>query len=313
MTVTCGIDIGGTKVAGGAVDESGEILAEIRRDSPAHDADALHRAVVELVAELRSAHDLTAVGVGAAGYVAADRDTVLFAPNIAWREVALGRELGEAIGLPVVVENDANAAGWGEFVHGAGRDVDHQLMVTVGTGVGGGVIAGRRLLRGGFGIAGEIGHVRVHPEGDRCGCGQRGCLEALASGSALVRRARAAVAAGAAGTSDVLARADGALDAVTGPLLTDAAREGDAFALDQFVELGRWLGLGLASIASVVDPEVIVVGGGVAAAGEMLLAPTRAAFAEHLSGAQHRPIAEIRLAELGGRAGVIGAADLARG
>lgn len=313
MTVTCGIDIGGTKVAGGAVDESGEILAEARVDSPADDAAALQRAVVELVAELRTHHDLTAVGVGAAGYVAADRATVRFAPNIAWREVALGRELGEAIGLPVVVENDANAAGWGEFVHGAGRDVDHQLMVTVGTGVGGGVIAERRLLRGGFGIAGEIGHVRVHPDGDRCGCGQRGCLEAHASGSALVRRARAAVAAGAAGTSNVLARADGAVDAVTGPLLTDAARDGDAFALEQFAELGRWLGLGLASVASVVDPEVIVVGGGVAAAGEMLLAPTRAAFAEHLSGAQHRPVAEIRLAELGGRAGVIGAADLARG
>ncbi|QYJ04666.1 ROK family glucokinase [Nocardioides panacisoli] len=312
MTATCGIDIGGTKIAGGVVDDDGVLLAEGRTTSPATDGAALQRAVADLVADLGRDHDLAALGVGAAGYVAADRSTVLFAPNIAWRDAPLGADLARLTGLRVVVENDANAAAWGEFVHGAGRDVQHQLMVTVGTGVGGGIIAGGQLLRGGFGVAAEIGHLRLVPDGERCGCGKRGCLEAYASGTALVRRARAAVAAGDPATAGVLDRAGGDPASVTGPLLTAAARDGDRFAVDQFTLLGRWLGLGLASLASVLDPEVIVVGGGVGAAGDLLLAPAREAFGEHLTGRHHRPEAEIRTAELGGSAGIIGAADLAR-
>lgn len=310
MTVTCGIDIGGTKIAGGLVDEHGTLLAEGRTSSPATDSAALGDAVAELVGRLGDGRTVDAVGVGAAGYVAADRSTVLFAPNIAWRDEPLGADLAGRTGLRVVVENDANAAAWGEFAHGAGRDVEHQLMVTVGTGVGGGVIAGGLLLRGGFGVAAEIGHLRLVPDGEPCGCGQRGCLEAYASGTALVRRVRAA--AGEPAAADLLERAGGDVAALTGPLVTEAAREGDPFAIGQLEVLGDWLGLGLASLVSVLDPEVIVIGGGVGAAGDLLLDPTRASFRRNLTGRGHRPEAELRPAELGDRAGVIGAADLAR-
>lgn len=311
--LTCGIDIGGTKIAGAVVDPGGRILAESRVTSPATDPDKIHAAVAELVAELAADHPVTAVGVGAAGYVAADRSTVLFAPNIAWRDEPLGADLARHTGLPVVIENDANAAAWGEFQYGAGRDVDDQLMVTVGTGVGGGVIADGRLLRGGFGVAAEIGHVCLVPDGHLCGCGNRGCFEAYASGTALVRSAREAVRGTSLLARDLLDRAGGDSDAITGPFITDAAKAGDRFAQEQLEQLGRWLGHGLASLVSVLDPTVIVIGGGVSDAGDLLLEPARQTFHRELSGRGYRPEAEIRPAELGNRAGVIGAADLARG
>ena len=177
--LTCGIDIGGTKIAGAVVDADGAVLEEARVESPATDPEAIEAAVAGLVAGLAARHPVTAVGVGAAGYIDADRSTVLFAPNIAWRDEPLGRDLSRLTGLPVTIENDANAAAWGEFRYGAGRDVDDQLMITVGTGVGGGVIAGGRLLRGGYGVAGEIGHLCVVPDGRQCGCGNRGLLRAV--------------------------------------------------------------------------------------------------------------------------------------
>ncbi len=173
------------------------------------------------------------MGVGAAGYVDARRSTVLFAPNIAWRDEPLGSELARLTGLPVIIENDANAAAWGEFRYGAGRDVDDQLMVTVGTGVGGGVIADGRLLRGAFGVAGEIGHLCVVPDGLQCGCGNRGCFEQYASGSALVRATREAAAGSSLLARDLLDRAGGDPAAITGPLITQAAQDGDRFAIEQ--------------------------------------------------------------------------------
>lgn len=310
--MTCGIDIGGTKIAGAVVDGDGQVMAEARVVSPATDPTAVETAVAALVAELAAKHPVTAVGVGAAGYIASDRSTVLFAPNIAWRNEPLGADLSRLTGLPVVVENDANAAAWGEFRYGAGRDVDDQLLVTVGTGVGGGVIAGGHLLRGAHGVAAEIGHLCVVPEGRQCGCGNRGCLEQYGSGTALVRATREAVAGSSLLARDLLQRAGGDPEAITGPMITDAAKEGDRFAIEQFERLGEWLGHGLASLAAVLDPAVIVVGGGVSEAGDLLLEPLRASFARELTGRGFRPTAEVRQAVLGNRAGVIGAADLAR-
>lgn len=310
--LTCGIDIGGTKMAGAVVDADGQILAESRVESPATDPAAMEAAAAALVAELVAQHPVTAVGVGAAGYIASDRSTVLFAPNIAWRNEPLGVDLARLTGLPVVVENDANAAAWGEFRYGAGRDVDDQLMVTVGTGIGGGIVTGGQLLRGAFGVAAEIGHLCLVPGGRLCGCGNNGCFEQYASGSALVRATREAVAASTLRARDLLQRAGGDPALITGPMITDAARDGDRFAIEQLESLGEWLGHGIASLVAILDPAVVVIGGGVSAAGDLLVAPLSASFERELAGRGYRPRAEIRLASLGNRAGVIGAADLAR-
>jgi glucokinase len=310
--VTCGIDIGGTKIAGAVVDGDGAVVDEARVESPATDPEAIEAAVAELVAGLAARHPVAAVGVGAAGYIDADRSTVLFAPNIAWRDEPLGAELARLTGLPVIIENDANAAAWGEFRYGAGRDVDDQLMVTVGTGVGGGVIADSRLLRGAYGVAGEIGHLCLVPDGLQCGCGNRGCFEQYGSGSALVRVTREAAAGSSLLARDLLDRAGGDPAAITGPLITAAARDGDRFAIEQLGTLGQWLGHGIASLVAVLDPAVIVIGGGVSEAGDLLLDPIRESFTRELTGRGYRPQAEIRRAVLGNQAGVIGAADLAR-
>ena len=312
MTLACGIDVGGTKIAGAIVDEDGEVLAHSRVESPAADVEAIEDAIAGLVTTLREEHDVASVGIGAAGYVDKGRSTVLFSPNLAWRGVDLRTEIEERVGLPVVVENDANAAAWGEFRFGAGHDVDDLLLVTVGTGVGGGLVLDGGLYRGAFGVGAEIGHLRVVPGGRRCGCGNLGCFEQYASGTALVRNARDAAREGSLLARALLDRARGVVDDIDGPMITEAALAGDTFALEQLAEVGRWLGEGIASLAAVLDPAVVAVGGGVSEAGDLLLGPLRTAFGANLTGRGHRPVLEIRQASLGNRAGVIGAADLAR-
>jgi glucokinase len=312
MGLAVGIDVGGTKIAGGVVDERGRILATARRDSPATDTEAIERAVEDVVAELRGSHDITAVGVGAAGFVDSARSTVLFAPNLAWRDEPLRADLEARIDLPVVIENDANAAAWGEFTFGAGEDATDSLLVTVGTGVGGGIVLDGQLHRGAFGVAAEIGHMRVVPDGRLCGCGNRGCWEQYASGSALVRDTREQSRQGSLIARTLVDRAGGDVEAITGPLITEAARVGDEFAREQLASLGRWLGEGIASMAAVLDPAVVVIGGGVSEAGDLLLDPVRAHFRANLTGRHYRPELERRAALLGNKAGMIGAADLAR-
>jgi glucokinase len=312
VSLACGIDVGGTKIAGGVVDEKGVIVEELVVESPATDVAAIESAIEKLVSELRTRHLIEAVGVGAAGYIDRARSVVMFAPNLAWRDLDLKSDLERQHGIPVVVENDANAAAWGEFQYGAGHDVDDLLLVTVGTGVGGGLVLDGSLYRGAFGVGAEIGHMRVVPDGILCGCGNRGCLEMYGSGSALVREVRGAAMAGSLLAADVLDRAGGDPLAITGPLVTESARAGDPFAIEQLASLGRWLGEGIASLAAVLDPAVVVIGGGVSAADELLLDPIRDSFASQLTGRGHRPMLEIRRARLGNRAGLIGAADLTR-
>jgi glucokinase len=312
VTLACGIDVGGTKIAGGVIDLDGNVVEELRVESPATDVEAIEDAITSLVKELGSRHDIAAVGVGAAGYVDKTRSVVMFAPNIAWRDVDLKAELEQRLDLPVVVENDANAAAWGEFTYGAGHDIDDLLMVAVGTGVGGGLVLDGELYRGAFGVGAEIGHMRVVPDGILCGCGNRGCLEQYGSGSALVREVRAAARSGSLLAAGILDRAGGDPDGITGPLVTEAAQAGDPFAVEQLEVLGRWLGEGIASLTAVLDPAVVVIGGGVSEAGDLLLGPVRHAFGSQLTGRGHRPVLDIRKAMLGNRAGLIGAADLAR-
>ncbi len=312
MGLTVGVDVGGTKIAAGVVDEAGEILATVRRESPATDSDAIETTIGALVSELREDHDIEAVGVGAAGFVDVRRSTVLFAPNLAWRDEPLRADLERRTGLPVVIENDANAAAWGEFGFGAGADVDDLLLVTVGTGVGGGIVLDGQLHRGAFGVAAEIGHLRVVPNGRLCGCGNRGCWEQYASGSALVRDAKERLAAGGPDVEPLLARAGGDADALSGPMVTEAAQAGDTVAVELLARLGQWLGEGIASLTAVLDPAVVVIGGGVSEAGPLLLEPIRDHFRLNLTGRGHRPELAVRPATLGNKAGLIGAADLAR-
>jgi glucokinase len=312
MGLTVGVDVGGTKIAAGVVDEDGTILATVRRESPATDSEAIETTIADLVLELRRDHDIEGVGVGAAGFVDVRRSTVLFAPNLAWRDEPLKSELERRTELPVVIENDANAAAWGEFQFGAGHDVEDLLLVTVGTGVGGGIVLDGSLHRGAFGVAAEIGHLRVVPGGRLCGCGNLGCWEQYASGSALVRDARERLAAGGEDVKPLLERAHGDVEAVSGPLVTEAAQDGDPVAVELLATVGRWLGEGIASLTAVLDPAVVVIGGGVSEAGPLLLDPVREHFLANLTGRGHRPELEIRPAQLGNKAGLIGAADLAR-
>ena len=188
--LACGVDVGGTKILGGVIDDHGTIVEEVRVTSPATDPDAIQDAIASVVLDLKSRHEIATVGVGAAGYIDKARRTVMFAPNIAWRDVDLADRLEKKTELPVVIENDGNAAAWGEFAFGAGADVDDMLMVTVGTGIGGGLVLDGELHRGAFGVGGEIGHMRVVPHGVVCGCGKLGCFEKYASGSALVQQVR---------------------------------------------------------------------------------------------------------------------------
>jgi glucokinase len=311
--LACGVDVGGTKILGGVVDDAGTIVEEVRVTSPATDPDAIQTAIAAVVLDLKSRHEIDSVGVGAAGYIDKTRSTVMFAPNIAWRDVNLREGLEKQVDLPVVIENDANAAAWGEFKYGAGADVDDLLLVTVGTGVGGGIVLDGSLYRGAFGVGAEIGHMRLVPNGIVCGCGNLGCFEQYASGSALVRDVRAAaVAADDPRARGLVERAGGDPAAITGPLVTEAARDGDEFAVEALAQVGHWLGEGIASLTAVLDPAVVAVGGGVADAGELLLGPARESFHHQLTGRGHRPELAIRSASLGNRAGLIGAADLAR-
>jgi glucokinase len=311
--LTVGIDVGGTKIAGGLVAADGTPVGSARRESPATDSSEIVASIADLVEELRGRADdeIAGVGVAAAGFVDRDRSTVLFAPNLAWRNEPLRADLEKRLGMSVVIENDANAAAWGEFRFGAGEDVDDLLLITVGTGIGGGVVVDGELLRGGFGIGAEVGHVRVVPDGRLCGCGNHGCWEQYGSGSALVRTTRQE-AAGSLLAAALLERAGGDPEKIDGPMISHAAAEGDAFAVAQLEQLGNWLGAGIASLAAVLDPTVVVVGGGVSEAGELLLGPLRESFARLLTGRGHRPMADIRQAALGNRAGMLGAADLAR-
>jgi glucokinase len=311
-TVTIGVDVGGTKVAAGVVDANGVILATTRRDTPAHDPTRTADVIADAVRELAAQHDAVAVGLGAAGFVDASRSTVMFAPNLAWREEPLREAIEQRVGLPAVVENDANAAAWAEARFGAGRGEDYVVVLTVGTGIGGGIVVEGRLLRGQFGVAAEIGHINIVPDGRRCGCGLQGCWEQYASGRALVQEAADVASASPAMAKDLLELAGGRPGAITGPMITEAALAGDVAALQCFDEIGRWLGRGMAQLAAILDPGVYVIGGGVSTAGEILRERAVRSYRKHLTARGHRPIAEVRIAELGPEAGIVGAANLAR-
>jgi glucokinase len=313
MSLTIGVDIGGTKVLGGLVDDDGTVVAQARRDTPADAVDKTLDAIVEVVTELAEGHDVVAVGVGAAGWFDVQRNRAVFAPNLAWRDEPLRDRLRERLPVPVLVDNDGNVAAWAEFRYGAARAAtESMVLVTIGTGIGGGLVLDGKLVAGANGMAGEPGHTRSVRGGRPCGCGRHGCLEQYASGSALVRAARAGATADRAQATRLLELAGGSVDAISGVMVTRAAKEGDPVSCAAFAEIGGWLGSGLADLAYVLDPEILVLGGGVVDAGDLLLGPTRESFLAELPARGKLPIAPIVLATLGPLAGVVGAADLAR-
>ncbi|WP_411292878.1 ROK family glucokinase [Streptomyces sp. CBMA123] len=311
---TIGVDIGGTKVVAGVVDGEGKVLEKLRTDTPhkSRSARVVEDVIVELVLELADRHDVHAVGIGAAGWVDAERSRVLFAPHLNWRNEPLQQALSERLRFPVIVENDANAAAWAEWRFGAGRGEDHMVMLTLGTGIGGAVVRDGYVDRGKYGLAGEFGHMQVVPGGHRCPCGNRGCWEQYSSGNALVRDARELVAEESPVVQPLLARAGGTVEGITGPLVTEAAQDGDPTATELLYEVGTWLGVGIANLAAALDPGRFVIGGGVSEAGDLLIGPARDTFRRTLTGRGFRPEATIVHAALGNEAGLVGAADLAR-
>src|SRR5215469_18722789 len=238
MGLAIGVDVGGTKVAAGVVDDHGKVIEKLRRYTPAASPDDTINVISGVVRELTDRHEVDAVGIGAAGFVDQNRSNVLFAPNLAWRDEPVKKLVEERIGRPVVVENDANAAAWAETKLGAARGHDDVVLITVGTGIGAGIVIDGRLYRGRFGSAGEPGHYRVVPEGRVCGCGNLGCWEQYASGSALVAEARDFARRSPEAAARLLELGRGRPDGIDGPAVTRAAREGDVGAVRCFDIVG---------------------------------------------------------------------------
>ena len=305
-----GIDIGGTKIAGALVSEEGEILRSVRQATPAGDPHAIVDVVVAMIESLSEGQDVRAAGVAAAGFIDDQQSTVYYAPNISWRNEPVRERLQEKLHLDITIDNDANAAGWAEFRFGAGRGFSDMTMLTIGTGVGGAIVAGGRLLRGGFGAGAELGHLRVVPGGLPCGCGSRGCIEQYGSGRALLRMANDIADVGGIGLP--LAEVRAQHGELTGHHVAELIVARDAGALQALRELGSWLGQACASLSAVLDPRLFVLGGGVAVAGDLLLDPIREAYVAHLPARGYHPEPAFVTAQLVNDAGVVGAADLAR-
>ena len=301
-----GVDLGGTKCLAVAL-EDGAVVDEQRVPTPVGE-EALLDALAAVAISVGAGSGAVGVGVGVPGLV--DRSGVLrFAPNLPGVvDLDIKGELERRLGVAVKVDNDATCAAWGERQAGAARGYDDVILATLGTGIGGGIVAGGVLLRGANGFAGEIGHMVVDPDGPPCPCGQRGCWERYASGGGLGRLGQRAAAEGRA--AHVLALAGGDPGLVRGEHITVAAAGGDADAQAILAELGWWVALGLANLANAFDPDAFVLGGGLVEAGELLLGPVRKAFTELLTGAAHRPPVAIVPATLGEHAGAIGAASL---
>jgi glucokinase len=302
-----GVDVGGTKIAAGIVSPEGKILSDVRYPTP-HAPEKLVETIVRSIKEVMEGHEVGGVCLAVPGYILAQENRVVFSANLhAIEGIPLKDRVEPEIGVPLVIENDANAAAWGEFRFGAGSEVDHLVFVTLGTGVGGGVISHGVLLRGAQGSGGELGHVTVHATGPRCACGNRGCLEALASGTAIALRARVAA----------VERPESALGRLAsrrkllGEDVTELARGGDETALSVLEETGTWLGIGLAGFVNVFNPEVVAVGGGAMEAGDLILASARREVRLRAR-PPSRDLVEIQVATLGPESGLLGAAALAR-
>ena len=310
--LTVGVDVGGTNVRAGVVDAGGAVLDTVRAATPGEDA-ALEDAIALAVEELADRHKVAAVGLAVAGFVTADRRRVRFAPHLSWRQAPVADRIRRRLGMPVVLEHDANSAAVAEYRFGAARGAKHAVLVAIGTGIGSALLIRGEIYRGAHGVAPELGHVRMVPDGRPCPCGRRGCWERYCSGTALAATTLELLASAPWQSTLLEGYASGDPHRITGRLVAAAARDGDPLAIRAMAELARWLGEGLAMIADVYDPELVVVGGGVSESAPLFLDEAREHYAKVVTGAGHRPLARIRTAQLGGDdAGIVGAACIAR-
>lgn len=306
-----GVDVGGTRVRAGVVNHRGTVTDTAWAATP-QDEQALEDAVVGVVEELRGKHEIGTIGLAVAGFVAIDRRTVMYAPHLPWRAAPVADRIAERVGLPVTLEHDVNAAAVAEHRFGAARGAGVATMVAIGTGIGGALLLDGQIFRGAHGVAPELGHLRLVPAGRPCSCGKQGCWERYCSGTALAATAVQLLAAHPEDTTLLTREAAADPGAITGRRVAAAAREGDVIALRAMADLARWLGEGLAVVADVYDPEVIVIGGGVSESAPLFLDEAREHYARLMTGTGHRPPARIRAAQLGDDAGMVGAAALAR-
>ena len=305
---TIGIDIGGTSVRAAVLDGAATIGASLRDTTPGTERDT-EDLLVTLITKLAATQPVSAVGLAVAGFVSRDRQRVMFAPHLAWRDAPVPQRISARVGLPVVMDHDVNSAAWAEYRRGVSAGSSIALLIALGTGIGAGLVVGGEIYRGAYGVAPELGHLTVVPGGRPCACGKRGCWERYCSGTALAQIAQLQMVDHDA---PVLRRLSGDDPAtVTGTMVAVAATEGDPVALAAMDELGHWLAAGLSLVTDVLDPEVIVIGGGVSAAAGMFLPLAVSEFAGSITGAGHRPLPRVELARFGDRAGIIGAGLLA--
>ena len=317
-SLSIGIDLGGSKILGGVVDSAGTII-EIQRistsdkngtDQNGIDQNGIDPSGIEvvhdiarLINEFSARYPISTAGVAIAGFLSPDRKFIGINPNIKKLEnFPIHQHLVAATDLEIYIENDANAAAWGEYRFGAGIGADPMAMITVGTGIGGGIIIDGKLLIGASGKGNEIGHLPVVDQGEECGCGARGCLEQYGSGNALVRSLQRILLGNASGNTRWG-------DQIEGSEITAAALSGDSDALLAFDEIGRWLAVGIQAVSTMIDPEKIIIGGGVSEAGDLLLQAIVKARAESNPSNQ---LPEILIGKLGNNAGLIGVSELAR-
>ncbi|MEO9221624.1 MAG: ROK family protein [Mycobacteriaceae bacterium] len=309
--LTVGIDVGGTNIRAGVVDANGVIVDTVEAPTPGSER-ALEEALVRVVGELRDRHQIVAVGLAVAGFITPDRAMVLFAPHLPWRRAPVAHRMTERLALPVVLEHDANAAAWAEHRFGAAGAGKVVLLVAIGTGIGAALLIDGVLFRGAHGVAPELGHLRMVPDGRACPCGKCGCWERYCSGTGLAATALEMLAADPAGSSVLSRELAAEPGSLTGRRVMRAARDGDRLAVAAVADLARWLGEGLAVAGDIYDPDLIVVGGGVGASATSFLDAAREHYATRVTGAGHRPLARIRTAQMGTTAGIVGAAELAR-
>ena len=308
--LTIGIDIGGTKISVGVVDSSGNLIDSSKCSTPAEGGKELISSVVNLVKELNKKHEIKGIGISIAALISSDYGTIVGAPNIAnLSKLNFANEIKEEFKLPIIIENDANSAMWAEFKFGSAKGLNPVMFFIIGTGVGGGLVIDGKLFKGANGIGAEFGHMCVVPNGLLCGCGAKGCIEQYASGGALIRYANEALLANPDKSEEVLSFGEGKL---SGTALTKAAKAGNELALAAFSKQADWLGLACASYSLIIDPQAIIIGGGVVDAGELFLAPVRAAMRKYMPFAESHVPPKIIAAKFGNDAGLIGAADLVR-
>lgn len=306
-TYAVGIDLGGTNLKAGIVDGNGKIAYRLSKKTNSEaDSQTISDQILELIAEIirisnLKKSDIVGIGLGSPGLVDKKGETILFSPNLPrWRNIPIKRIIAERFSMPCVLENDANAAAWGEKWAGAGKEASSLVMLTLGTGIGGGIVIEDRLWRGANNVAAEIGHMVIQTDGPLCKCGNRGCIEVYASATGMVRRFQELLKGG---TPSALK----GCHEITAKRINDAALQGDKASLDIIEETGRYLGIAIVNIMHIINPEMIVLAGGMIGSGELLMNPLREVTTQRAFEASYKDT-KIVFSQLGNDAGIIGAA-----